>query len=300
VGEVGDSDRALQLMAEYTSGRDRLHMCYSFEMLGMPFSAEHFRTRVERFFTAGPHGWPCWSFSNHDVIRHLSRWAPHGADRVALGRQCAALLLSLRGSVCIYQGEELGLPEADLLFEELTDPPGIRFWPEYKGRDGCRTPMPWDEGEPPNGFTTGRPWLPVKPAHAALSVAAQQADPDSLLHFYRRMIAFRRAQPALVEGGIEFIRTSEPVLAFRRTGREGNLVCIFNLSPAPARVRVENAPPGTAPLALSGSAELSRTQLTLGPNGYAFLAEPPRQPLAVTFARRARRREGHGPPLARG
>ncbi|HHY49488.1 MAG TPA: alpha-glucosidase, partial [Alphaproteobacteria bacterium] len=261
VGEVGDSQRALQLMAEYTSGRDRLHMCYSFEMLGMPFSAEHFRTRVERFFAAGPNGWPCWSFSNHDVIRHVSRWAPHGADRVALGRLCAALLLSLRGSVCLYQGEELGLPEADMLFEELTDPPGIRFWPEYKGRDGCRTPMPWEEGGPPSGFTTGKPWLPVKPPHAALNVAAQEADPDSLLHFYRRMLAFRREQPVLIEGGIEFIKTSEPVLAFRRTGRDGNLVCIFNLSPEPARVTLEGAAPAMQPHAISGHAELSRTRL---------------------------------------
>ncbi len=94
------------------------------------------------------------------------------------------MLLSFKGSVCLYQGEELGLPEADLLFEELTDPPGIRFWPEYKGRDGCRTPMPWDEGEAPNGFSTGKPWLPVKPEHSALNVAHQNADPDSVLSFY--------------------------------------------------------------------------------------------------------------------
>ena len=93
-------------------------------------------------------------------------------------RQTAALLLSLRGSVCLYQGEELGLPEADILFEELTDPPGIRFWPEYKGRDGCRTPIPWDEGEAPNGFTTGKPWLPVKPPHSALAVAAAGRRPE--------------------------------------------------------------------------------------------------------------------------
>ena len=102
------------------------------------------------------------------------------------------MLIALKGSICIYQGEELGLPQADILFEELTDPPGIRFWPEYKGRDGERTPMPWDEGEAPNGFTTGKPWLPVKPEHSALNVASQNADPDSVLNFYRLALAFRK------------------------------------------------------------------------------------------------------------
>jgi alpha-glucosidase len=146
VGEVGDSHRGVELMAAYTADGDKLHMCYSFEFLDEHFSAGHFRSRIKKFFAAGADSWPCWSFSNHDVRRHISRWAGHATDHEALGRQAAALLLTLKGSVCLYQGEELGLPEADILFEELTDPPGIRFWPEYKGRDGCRTPMPWDEG----------------------------------------------------------------------------------------------------------------------------------------------------------
>jgi alpha-glucosidase len=288
VGEIGDSHRGLQLMEEYTAGRDKLHQAYTFDMLGNEFTAEHFRTRIEKFFRGAPNGWPCWAFSNHDVRRHVTRWAPYSVAPGDLARQAVAMLCSFRGSLCLYQGEELGLPETDMLFEELTDPPGIRFWPEYKGRDGCRTPIPWEEGEAPNGFTTGRPWLPVKPAQSALNVARQEADPDATLHFYRRMLAFRRDNPVLVEGGIDFIRTSEPVLALRRTGPDGNMLCLFNLSAEPAKLSLDGLPEDAAPLPISGNAELKRGRLTLGANGYAFFAEPVETPIGVRFSRRAR------------
>ncbi|MEO6395994.1 MAG: alpha-glucosidase, partial [Devosia sp.] len=235
VGEVGDSHKGLQLMAEYTGGGDKLHMAYTFDMLGAEFSAEHFRTKMQKFFHASTDGWPCWSFSNHDVDRHLSRWARHGGDQRALARLAIALLTSIRGSICIYQGEELGLPQADILFEELTDPPGIRFWPEYKGRDGERTPMPWDAGDAPNGFSDGKPWLPIKPAHSDLAVASQQNDAASTLNFYRKALDFRRQHDALIDGDMEFIPASEPLLAFRRSKDQESLVCLFNLSPDPLK-----------------------------------------------------------------
>jgi alpha-glucosidase len=273
VGEVGDSQRAVALMSEYTSGGDKLHMCYSFEFLGKEFTAAHFRSRIEQFFAASKDGWPCWSFSNHDVDRHISRWAAHGESPKALGRQAAALLLSLKGSVCLYQGEELGLPQAEMLFEERTDPPGIRFWPEYKGRDGCRTPIPWEEGEPPNGFTTGKPWLPVKSAHAALNVAAEQVDPESMLAFYRRLIAWRKGHDCLVEGGIGFLKTAEPVLAYRRTGEGASMLCAFNLSPEALTLTVAGLAPDAAPDPISERAVLEGRRLTLGPNGFAFIPD---------------------------
>lgn len=270
VGEVGDSHRAVELMAEYTSGGDKLHMCYSFEFLGPDFTAKHFRSRVEGFFKESKDGWPCWSFSNHDVPRHITRWAPHSVDAADLGRQAAALMLSLKGSVCLYQGEELGLPETDLIFEELTDPRGIRFWPEDKGRDGCRTPMPWDEGEAPNGFTTGTPWLPVKPPQSALNVATQDADENSTLAFYRAILAWRRTHPVLSHGDIDFLKTQEPILAFRRSNGEAGMLCVFNLSPEPHELKITAE--GAALETISGNAGLADGKLTLGPNGYAFLA----------------------------
>jgi len=283
VGEVGDSHRPVEIMAEYTSGGDKLHMCYSFSFLDRNFSARHFRTRVEQFFKATADGWPCWSFSNHDVIRHMTRWAEHGADPASLGRQAAALLMTLKGSVCIYQGEELGLPEAELLFEELTDPPGIRFWPDYKGRDGCRTPMPWEKGKAPNGFTAGKPWLPVKPPHSALAVAEQEKDEGSLLNFYRSLIAWRKQHPVLIDGDARFLRLPEPLLGFRRTGEDGqSLLCLFNLSPEARVLKVSGTLNGLEPV--SNAASLDGKTLALGPNGYAFIAEAGNKPARVRVA----------------
>jgi len=272
VGEVGDEERGLELMKAYTSGTELLHMCYSFDFLGPKFSAEHFRSKVTQFFSGGETGWPCWSFSNHDVIRPVTRWAAHSASPADLARQGAALVLTLKGSVGLYQGEELGLPEADILYEELTDPRGIRFWPEDKGRDGCRTPMPWQGNLVHAGFTTGTPWLPVKPAHFALSVDAQNADPNSTLNFFRRFIAWRKSHPALLIGDIEFFRCDEPVLAYRRFDGNKDMICVFNLSPEPRSVTLSKLEPVLEPV--SSQAEINGRTITLGPNGFAIFEAP--------------------------
>lgn len=273
VGEIGDSHRGLELMEEYTSGGDKLHMAYTFDMLGKAFTAEHFRVCQRNFFERAPNGWPCWAFSNHDVDRHVTRWAGSATSRAAVARLAIAMLVAFRGSICLYQGEELGLPQADILFEELTDPPGIRFWPEYKGRDGCRTPMPWEAGPPPNGFTSGRPWLPVKPEHSALAAAVQNADADSVLAFYRTALAFRREHPVLRDGEIEFFKVAEPLLAFRRFGAKSSneaITALFNLSPEPITITLSGAD-GMAPMAISRGAELHGSKLTLAGSGFAFL-----------------------------
>ena len=272
VGEVGDSHRSVELMAQYTSGGDTLHMCYGFDFLGLEFTAAHFRSRIEKFFAIGPDGWPCWSFSNHDVPRHVSRWAEHALHPADLAHQTAALMLSLRGSVCLYQGEELGLPETAMLFEELTDPRGIRFWPQDPGRDGCRTPMPWDEGNPPNGFTTGTPWLPVKPPQSALNVAGQNADPGSTLAFYRTILAWRKTHPVLSLGDIAFFDVAEPVLAFRRATETGAMLAVFNLSPHAHAIAVTGLGEGVALEPVSERATFSASVIQLGANGYAFIA----------------------------
>jgi alpha-glucosidase len=266
VGEVGEGRRAVAVMAEYTSGDDRLHMAYSFDMLGTQFTAAHFRSRIERFFAAAPDGWPCWAFSNHDVIRHVTRWSEFGAQD-DLARQCAALLLSFEGSVCLYQGEELGQTETDIEYHELTDPPGFTFWPDYKGRDGCRTPMVWD-ATPQGGFTDGTPWLPVKAPQRARNVAAQAGRPGSVLETYRTLLAWRRASPALRHGRTRFLDLPEPVLAFQRGTGSGALLCLFNLSPGAISLT-------TDAVMLAGpsqAASLKGTTLTLGPNGFAYSA----------------------------
>ncbi|MFV0299396.1 MAG: alpha-amylase family glycosyl hydrolase, partial [Paracoccus sp. (in: a-proteobacteria)] len=236
VGEDGDSHLSIKLMGEYTSGR-KMHMANSFEMLGPDFSAAHFRSRIESFFRGAPEGWPCWAFSNHDVPRHVGRWLAHAKDRDALAKQAAAMLLSFEGSVCLYQGEELGLVNTDLDFDELTDPDGIAFWPEYKGRDGCRTPMVWDAGAPNAGFSrANQTWLPVKAPQQARAVSTQEGRTDSVLAFYRRMLALRRAEPELKLGDIRFLDLPEPVLGYTRGG---TILCLFNLSARPAVIDLD-------------------------------------------------------------
>jgi alpha-glucosidase len=154
------------------------------------------------------------------------------------------MVCSLRGSVCVYQGEELGLTEAEVPFEALQDPYGIAFWPNFKGRDGCRTPMPWTADGANAGFSRGTPWLPVPPEHRALAVDAQEADPRSALHGFRAFLRWRHTQPALREGAIRFLDTAEPVLAFVRSVAGQELLVAFNLSGEPVELELPlEAPP---------------------------------------------------------
>jgi alpha-glucosidase len=263
VGEMGEAHHAIEMMGQYTTGR-RLHKAYSFEMLSDRFSPAHFRGQIEAFFAGAPEGWPTWAFSNHDVVRHLTRWAKHGASPEALAKLSAALLLSFEGSICIYQGEELGQTESELDYDELTDPQGLNFWPEDKGRDGCRTPMVWDDG-PQSGFTAGTPWLPIKPAQAARHAAGQAGRPDSVLETYRRLLKLRRGTPALRQGRTAFFGTREPVLAFSRGEA---VLCVFNLSPETRAVEVE----GVGGELIAQAARRDGARLTLGGNGFALFA----------------------------
>jgi alpha-glucosidase len=264
VGEVGDAQRGLEIVAAYTAGEDRVQMCYSFDFLGPePISAGRVRTVLESFGEVAEDGWSCWAFSNHDVVRHASRWAVGEADRLAYLKVVSALLMSLRGSICIYQGEELGLGEAEIAFEDLRDPYGVRFWPEFKGRDGCRTPMVWDSNQPNAGFSTARTWLPVPAEHLTMAVNTQQGDEHSLLEHYRRMLAFRASHPSLVKGTIEFVDTDGDVVAFKR--RHGNelILCAFNLGAATAEVSTtgEGSPVSAPGHGFSGSVADGRIRL---------------------------------------
>jgi alpha-glucosidase len=265
VGEMGENHHAIRMMGDYTAP-GRLHQCYSFELMGYDYTAAFFRTKIEEFFTGAPNGWPMWAFSNHDVVRHASRWAKYGASQDALAKQSAALLLSLQGSICLWQGEELGQTDTELDFQDLTDPQGIAFWPEPVGRDNTRTPMVWD-ATPNGGFSTAKPWLPVKAPQLARNVAAQSGNPASVLEFYRHMLAFRHSTTALITGTTRFHDLPEPILAFTRAD---SLTCIFNLSPTPISLT-------TTPSTLTGptNATLTGATLALPANGFAWLAGIP-------------------------
>lgn len=239
VGEVGDGARSLKTVAAYTTGGDKLHMCYTFDLLGPDFTAAHIRNCVESFQSMVVDGWVCWAFSNHDVQRHVSRFSRTVEERPVIAKLAISVLAALRGSICLYQGEELGLPEAELAFEDLRDPYGIRFWPAFKGRDGCRTPIPWEAGKAHAGFTSAeKSWLPVPYEQAALSVDTQIADADSVLTHYRRTLEFRKRYPALIDGDMEFVGTNKDLLAFTRGKGAEKLLFVFNLTREPVEFRL--------------------------------------------------------------
>ena len=250
VGEVGEAQRGLEIQRDYTAGDDLLHMCYGFDFLSGIFpTAERIAEVMTRFEREAPDSWACWAFSNHDVMRHASRWQLSDAAV----RVYAALLLSLKGSICLYQGEELGLGEAEVGFDDLQDPYGKRFWPKYRGRDGCRTPVPWTQDNQHGGFSEARPWLPMATEHLAKAVSTQSG-PESMLSFYRAMIGYRKAQPALLKGGFELVTAEDGVIAFVRGQREARLFCAFNLSDRtrqialPAGGRIDDTAPMVAPV----------------------------------------------------
>ena len=234
VGEVGDAQRGLEIMGEYTAGDDLVQMCYAFELLsGEQPDAAHVAEVMDHVARVASDGWACWAYSNHDVVRHATRWnLTEDAQRLF-----ATLLMCLRGSACIYQGEELGLTEASVAFDDLQDPYGIEFWPEFKGRDGCRTPMVWEASNQNGGFSTAaKPWLPVAHEHLAMSVEQAERDPHSLLDHYRHAIALRRAHPALAKGAMQQMRADGAVLQFRRKMQADELLCLFNIGPDTASV----------------------------------------------------------------
>jgi len=230
VGEIGDEGRSLQTLAAYTAAGDKLHMCYTFDLLGPQFSAAHVRDCVAAFEKNVADGWVCWAFSNHDVVRHVSRWVRPGEDVDAVAKFAITLLASLRGSICLYQGEELGLTEAEIAFDDLRDPYGIRFWPGFKGRDGCRTPIPWEAEKPNAGFSTGRPWLPIAEEHRKRAADVQASERNSVLSHYRAVLALRRRHPSLARGSIAFIEGQDDVLAFFREANAERLICVFNFA----------------------------------------------------------------------
>ena len=183
VGEIV-ADDPLEIIGEYTN-ENRLHMAYCFEFLSEDFDFNETDNIVNKFFTNNSQAWPCWSYSNHDSKRIASRI---NKDPKTIMKK----LLSLNGNICIYQGEELGLTESRVEYKDLQDPFGKNFWPEFKGRDGCRTPMPWNSNEINLGFSNSNPWLPVNNEYAQKSINIQSKDTNSMLNFTKEQIQKRK------------------------------------------------------------------------------------------------------------
>jgi len=233
VAEVGGENAEAEMKA-FTSGPDRLSSAYGFDFLYAPALTPQLVATIMSRWSGGPdadgraQGWPSWAFENHDAPRAVSRWcAP--ADMEAHARVKLALLAALRGNIILYQGEELGLEQDEIPFHLLQDPEAIANWPLTLSRDGVRTPLPWTADELA-GFTTGQPWLPLGMANRARNIAAQERDPASLLHHARRVLALRKAHPALRLGTFELIVADEALLCFERVFAAERITCWFNLS----------------------------------------------------------------------
>jgi alpha-glucosidase len=232
VGEVFLFD--VPRVARYVSDR-RLHQAFNFTVMRAAWDATELRATLE---LALAHFSPAtWVLSNHDLTRHVTRYGGGELGR-RRGLALTTLLLALPGSPYLYQGEELGLEEADVPDDRRQDPIFRRTGGAVPGRDGCRTPVPWTADPPGHGFTTGEPWLPFGPDAGQLAADVQSRDPSSTLSSYRRLLATRRA--VLSEGldeSVQFLDLDPQVLAFRR----GRLVALLNASDAPVQLAV----PGT-------------------------------------------------------
>ncbi len=230
-------------------GSEQLHLAFNFGFLHQPWRPRALQQAALAWDAAvPPDAWPCYVLSNHDQTRHVTRHGG-GPRRMVEDRAkvAAALLLTLRGTPFLYYGEELAMPSPFIPRGQVVDPPSKRFWP-FLIRDNARTPMQWD-ASPNAGFTTGKPWLPVGPTYKTLNVAAQQADPDSALNFYRALIQLRKSSPALRRGRYRpLIEKPVAAMTYLREADSQTMLVALNFFGRPVEVSL---PPGNWSLRLS-------------------------------------------------
>jgi len=227
LAEVG-GDHALSEMRAFTEGNERLNSAYGFDFLYAEKLTPELVARVSQDWPESA-GWPTWAFENHDAPRAISRWASD-EHWERLARTKMLLLATLRGSIILYQGEELGLPQVDVPFDRLQDPEAIANWPLTLSRDGARTPMPWQSDASQLGFSNVEPWLPVGRSHRELAVNRQVSNDSSLLQFTRDCLKMRNAHPALHHGSMTVQRADDQLLIFERMANGSRIRCTFNLS----------------------------------------------------------------------
>jgi alpha-glucosidase len=223
---IGETPVKLDKLVDYYgAGNDELHLAFNFPFITAPLAADAMRQIVEATESLLPPGaWPAWTGSSHDMSRFASRWAD-GDPRKA--RAALLMLLCLRGTPVLYQGDEIGLGDSPVAKDDLRDPLGVRYWPAYAGRDAMRTPMPWRD-VPGGGFTDRqtRPWLPLGPTKDC-NVEQQRSDPGSMLTLARDLIALRRLTPALRGGSYETMAAPEGAWAWRRGD---GIVVVLNMN----------------------------------------------------------------------
>ncbi|MFF2524981.1 glycoside hydrolase family 13 protein [Streptomyces liangshanensis] len=246
VGEVWlpDTERFVRYLRP-----DELHTAFNFKFLACPWDPALLRAAIDETLAEhAPVGAPAtWVLCNHDVTRTVTRYGREatGFDFAAkafgtptdleLGtrraRAAALLSLALPGAVYLYQGEELGLPEADIPLDRIQDPMHFRSGGKDPGRDGCRVPLPWVADEPYAGFgSEAEPWLPQPASWASYAADLQAADPASMLNLYREALRLRRTEAGFGDGPVEWLDAAPGVLSFARAD---GLICVLNLGAEP-------------------------------------------------------------------
>jgi alpha-glucosidase len=228
IGETWTSN-VEELKDYYGAKHDELQMPMDLMMTGFKgLSADEYRKHIAAVDAAGQ--WPTYVITNHDITRSYTRYGD-GKHNDEIAKMMAALYLTLRGSAIMYYGEEIGMENNDpRRKEDVKDPEGILGWPKEIGRDGERTPMQWNH-EANAGFSKAKPWLPVPASAATHNVADERKDPDSVLSFYRKLLALRHSEPALLEGDYVSVNEDSPnVLTYLRRYKGEAVLVILNMS----------------------------------------------------------------------
>ncbi len=232
-------------------------------------SAAEFRRQIAAADSAG--GWPTWVITNHDIPRSYNRYGD-GVHNDDIAKLMAALYLTLRGTPIMYYGEELGMENNDpKRREDVKDPEGRTGWPKEKGRDGERTPMQWSDAVNA-GFSAHDPWLPVPDSYKTHNVATESKDPNSVLEFYRKVLALRHKNSALLEGNYTAVNEDDAnVLAYVRAYKGKSVLVALNLSSSAQKASFNLAGSPSALLATPG-AEAKGSEVSLPAFG-VFIAE---------------------------
>jgi alpha-glucosidase len=258
--KVADENDAVLIGETWTKDIDELKKYYGEHnnelQLPMDFmftrvdklSPPEFRRQIAAADTAG--GWPTWVISNHDIERSYNRYGD-GAHNDDIAKLMAALYLTLRGTPIMYYGEELGMENNDpKRKEDVQDPKGRTGWPADKGRDGERTPMQWNDAENA-GFSTHEPWLPAPPSYKTHNVAAESKDPNSVLEFYRKVLALRHTNSVLLEGNYSAVNEDDPnVLSYLRTYKGKSVLVALNMSGSGQKASFHLGAQGSSPASL--------------------------------------------------
>ena len=243
IGETW-TDNVAQLKTYYGSAHDELQMPMDLMLTQMKFSAPAFREHFKQVDSSGE--WPVFVIGNHDILRSWNRYGD-GQHNDQIAKDMAAMYLTLRGTPILYYGEEIGMQNNDpQRREDVKDPIGRLGWPKEKGRDGERTPMQWND-EPNAGFTTGIPWNAIPVTYKSYNVEDEAKDPNSILNWYKALLALRRTDPALLDGAyIPLNESDAEVLSYLRKASGYAVLVAINMSAEPRALHFDLALQGIA------------------------------------------------------